>query len=170
MLLSREDLNKFSAAALLRIYASRWIFASCCARFVYLFVWLVGCCVVLLHLFVMSPCAATSRCAASRHPILSCLVSPSCLVSSRRVASHLVSSCLIALHLIALRHALCSLCSVGCCGVFALHLDIVSRRHVHLRKSLLHLVSSLQRVASHHSRCFVVAFCLFGCRVTIPAR
>ena len=89
----------------------------------------------------------TSRCVSShlvssRLTITSCLdvasrlvlVSSSRLIASRRVASSRVASR--------------PLYSVGC-HIFALHLDVASRHHVHLCVSSLHRVLSSRPVASH---------------------
>jgi hypothetical protein len=66
-----------------------------------LFVCLVGCCVISLHLFVVSPRAATSHCAALRRRVLSRLAITSCHVvkSLLVVASHCIAS-----HLVTLSH------------------------------------------------------------------
>ena len=130
------------------IYASRRVFASHRAHFVYLFVWLV---------------VASSRCASSscplappRHIVLrrvgaSCLVSSSCLV----FASRLVITSL----LITLRRT----------HFFWLVVVSASRRCIPSSRPLARVIIASCLVITTHclpSRCLVAAFCLFGCRVT----
>jgi hypothetical protein len=126
---------------------------------------LVGCCIVSLRLFVVSPRAATSCCSASRCRVLSRFAITSCLA----IASYLIVMSLL---------VVVSCHTTSCCVashirfVFMLHLDVASCHHVPLR------VSSLHRVVASHlvvttcrvpSCCIVAVFCLFCCPVTYPS-
>jgi hypothetical protein len=136
-----------------RVYASRCVFASLRARFVYLFVWLVVAlsrcvslsCPLAPPRHVTLRCVVSSCLLSSRHHVLSrrCLSSPR-HVSSRRVASRLVASrCAHFVRLVAMS---------SCC-VLTLHPIVTSTCACRCCIASLHRVLSSRRIAS---RCVVL--------------
>ena len=136
-----------------------------------LFVWLVG--------WLLRPLAASLRCIPSRRHVTSRCVS-SHLVSSRLtitscldVASRLVVTSLlvVASHRVASRCFESRRVAPTLFGWLS-YLRVASRRCVPSSRPLVRVVVASSLVIATRripSRCFIAAFCLFGCCVTYPS-
>jgi hypothetical protein len=137
------------------------------ALFICLFGWLLRRLAASLRC-IPSRCHVTLRCVSS-HLVLSCLAITSCLdVASRLVVMSLL---VVASHRIALRRVAPRRVAPTLFGWLSC-LCVASRRCVPSSRPLVHVVVASCLVVMRRrvpSRCFIAAFCLFGCCVTYPS-